>query len=697
MRTLCYRDAHFVSSRCALHSIAMRILFCRDAHVFFKPCDHRLFNLLKVLQILVLCGLWSGGLWAQDLEVVRFERTQNSDARLYPQRDRNGQFCALVKIASPLQDLKFDASLGVTKVEYKKGEHWVYLTPGEKRLSIWKTGYTKIRYIIEKRIEKSTTYHLTLKENVRLVQRQETIAPGALVIESTPSGATVYIDGKSTSLTTPFSKVMDNGTYDVALKLEHYRDHRFQVKIKSESTEQRTVNLKANFAALTVRGLAGSRIYLDGERTPYQTPHTFPQVSPGTHTITLKRELYQDQTKQVRVVAGAPQTVRVDLQARFGTLKVETLAGAKVYLDKKYIGTGSLSREVLEGLAYVEVKKEGYYPLAKRVQMRRDETQTIDATLRPMKGVLTVNSTPYGAEVLIGGVSIGKTPLSKSWNVGTYAVVLEREDYDTHTVSATIREGETTEIEHTLEDLQTVAARQNAALQARWVEGYGTPSRAQAVWTALLVPLPYGNRMFYDGATDITTGAGWLFAGQGLGWGLVSGLGWGLALGGEEGGVGAVIAGGVGGGVGVLAGAALAAEAATATVGRGLVAGGLVAGGLAIGIVVGANAGKKVTVEKKVTRTRYKYRYDRHGNYRGYDTYTETVEVEEVDAADLSAARTAMVWSLVAAYLLNVLDASSFEIEQEYTPGYYRNASLDLNPIYDPLEEGVGLGLSLRF
>ena len=78
------------------------------------------------------------GLIAQELRVVSFEKTDRIDARTHPQRDNNGEKCALVKIASHIEGLNFDVgAYGITSLKYQGGEYWLYISPPN---SVWRFG-----------------------------------------------------------------------------------------------------------------------------------------------------------------------------------------------------------------------------------------------------------------------------------------------------------------------------------------------------------------------------------------------------------------------------------------------------------------------------------------------------------------------------------------------------------------------------
>jgi formylglycine-generating enzyme required for sulfatase activity len=59
----------------------------------------------------------------------------------------------------------------------------------------------------------------------------------------------------------------------------------------------------------------------------------------------------------------------------------------------------------------VRVTAEGYYPLVTAVTVDERDSQTLELLLKPLPGLLSVDSVPPGASVSVDGESVGKTPL----------------------------------------------------------------------------------------------------------------------------------------------------------------------------------------------------------------------------------------------------------------------------------------------
>ena len=92
----------------------------------------------------------------------------------------------------------------------------------------------KIKPILTKSISTQPAVSETLSSEVKPDSPPETIAPGSVKVTSTPSGATIWLDGKSTQKTTPdILESLTPGNHSIKLVLEGYNDFSGSVSINS--------------------------------------------------------------------------------------------------------------------------------------------------------------------------------------------------------------------------------------------------------------------------------------------------------------------------------------------------------------------------------------------------------------------------------------------------------------------------------
>jgi serine/threonine protein kinase len=134
-----------------------------------------------------------------------------------------------------------------------------------------------------------------------------------------------------------------------------------------------------------------------------------------------------------------------------------TPSGAEVFLDGVSIGTTPItSKTATPGVHRLLLTLSGYDDYADYFALESGDTEAVAATLTktaviPTTGTLTVTSTPSGAEVLLGGTSIGNTPITKrTVTPGTYTLWFLLPGYDNYSASVLIQAGDTKAIAGTL-------------------------------------------------------------------------------------------------------------------------------------------------------------------------------------------------------------------------------------------------------
>ncbi len=176
------------------------------------------------------------------------------------------------------------------------------------------------------------------------------------------------------------------------------------------------------------------------------------QVSPGTHSIKLTKQDYEDYTTSITLNPGDSRTISATLTPKFGYLTVySTPTNAGVYVDGDYVGKTPLKGYNLStGTHTVKLVKDGYEDYVKTVTINPGETTKVEATLTEAKGTLKITSDPSEASVYIDGDYEGTTPLTLSLSPGTHSIKLSKSDYEDYTTSVTLNPGESKTISATL-------------------------------------------------------------------------------------------------------------------------------------------------------------------------------------------------------------------------------------------------------
>lgn len=126
---------------------------------------------IKLLLVISLFFVATATKAQNKIQVTSFNRMETDvTARITaPQRDQNGEVCALIRIVTTEKDLMFEPdALGIVSRENKPGEIWLYIPRGARRISIMHDKFGVLRnYFYPDIIEKATVYEMEIPNRRR--------------------------------------------------------------------------------------------------------------------------------------------------------------------------------------------------------------------------------------------------------------------------------------------------------------------------------------------------------------------------------------------------------------------------------------------------------------------------------------------------------------------------------------------------
>ncbi|AEH51704.1 PEGA domain-containing protein [Pseudothermotoga thermarum] len=302
---------------------------------------------------------------------------------------------------------------------------------------------------------------------------------GTVRLESVPTGAYVYVDGRYVGRT-PQTVTLDEGSHFATF----YHDGR-TITETFTVVAGRTITVTAVFQRTTIDVRSTpteAQVFLDGVfigLTPLQT-----EVTPGQHTLLITKEGYTPFQQTFTIVAGETRIFNVTLTRATATLRIFTNpTGAQIYIDGRYVGTApsnGLSVTVDAGTRTITARLPDYEDAMTTVTINPGETRTVTLTLRPIPrtGVLNIFTTPVGASIFIDGRYVGTTTdrgLSVTVDAGVREVKATYPDYEDKVISVEVRAGETKRIDLVLEPIirtSSVSINSTPSAALVYVNGY---------------------------------------------------------------------------------------------------------------------------------------------------------------------------------------------------------------------------------
>lgn len=417
------------------------------------PLMRKLF-LTILLSAMAFCQLAAQEITVRSVE----EQTTNLRPRTSPVYDNNHELCALLEVAAPaLEGIEFDRDKTVGEVTYSKGVYSVYVPVGTKRL-----GFRHDEYL-PGTIDFSD-YGITITGGVAysviLEKPSGPSAVGFLLFSVTPKSALLELDGEALSVGNDGyaqKTVVVGRSYHYTASMKGYHMVEGTVSVSGAGqSEEISIELKEASGSLRIgtagnSTIAGASVYLDNELLPGTAPMLLNDITSGSHTVKIVRDLYRSMTTTVQVSDGSETMLDPVLENNSAKVNVTAPAGAEIWVDNARTSTGSWAGTLLSGTHIIEARADGNV-ISSQVFDIIASAQVQDIILSAARGTLIVSSSPVKATVLLDGKEAGVTPLLLSdVEVGSHELTLSKDGFSTETRLVKVSKDANTEVSISLE------------------------------------------------------------------------------------------------------------------------------------------------------------------------------------------------------------------------------------------------------
>ena len=350
----------------------------------------------KVSTILLFFFCFFATAFAQNLQefsVVNFEeKPLDLSARneRYEIIDGNGDLFAIIKLVSATPDdnlrvYSFDFGLCEGRQKFVDGEVWWYVQRNAMHATIKRDGFKQMKYELPVTVQPGKVYELTLRATPRVTQKR------MLLFEISPADSKAQVTYKPEGESD--YKVFGDGIVDEG-------------------------------------GMVAERLEL------------------GVYHYRIISKNYHPSEGRIEL-SDAPQkhTEKVTLRPNYGTLTLNAVDNADIYIDGEKAGTGQWSGILSPGNYNVECRLAAHKNSIKTVKVSEGDKLTVQLDApTPITGTLSLTSSPLGATVSIDGKKCGTTPDDFVGQlIGTHKVTVSKSGYKSVSVDIEIKEGETTE------------------------------------------------------------------------------------------------------------------------------------------------------------------------------------------------------------------------------------------------------------
>ena len=230
---------------------------------------------------------------------------------------------------------------------------------------------------------------------------------GNISVSSNPSGAWVFLDGKSMNYTTPVVLTrVPVGTHIVRLEKSTYLPAADTVEVTKGATTTVTLTLVPDPASLignisVSSNPSGASVFLDGKDVGRTTPTQLTDIPVGTHIVRLEKSTYLPAADTVEVNRGAWVYVYLTLTPMPRALTVESSpTGASIFLNG--IDTGRLTPALFDpypdATYAIRLELRGHLPAEQSGTLNVSERKTVSLEL--------VQSPPYTLALAKSGATL---------------------------------------------------------------------------------------------------------------------------------------------------------------------------------------------------------------------------------------------------------------------------------------------------
>ena len=298
------------------------------------------------------------------IQVTSFNRMETDvTARITaPQRDQNGEVCALIRIVTTEKGLMFEPdALGIVSRENKPGEIWLYIPRGARRISIMHDKFGVLRnYFYPDIIEKATVYEMEIQIGDGAQQTPANTNTQLIVMRPDPATADIYIDDEKVPTENGlFTATMKKGTHTYRVESPMYAPEAGIIDLGSEQKIM-SVTLKPRFGYLEIFSLPeqDAKVFINNELAG-QTPYKSDRMPLQEYRIRIEKDFFFPMDSTVTIFAGKTSSLTFKMKS---TIKPKeprrTLVMAEVGYHPSQISFGAMVGIVSKNGAYLRFRSD---------------------------------------------------------------------------------------------------------------------------------------------------------------------------------------------------------------------------------------------------------------------------------------------------------------------------------------------------
>ncbi|MEI8139485.1 MAG: PEGA domain-containing protein [bacterium] len=266
-----------------------------------------------------------------------------------------------------------------------------------------------------------------------------------IAVSTSPDQATVFCDGIERGASPSSVSGLPAGAHLIAVDKDGYLPVQRTVTVSAEGKSVVDIKLEKPTGLVLLRSTpVGADIEINGAHRG-KTPLLLTDLPFGKYRIKASSLGYLSRDVEFEIENRSPQLVSVSLTSDSAVLTVKTEpSGASVKVNGLSKGVTPCTIDRLPaGENELNISLPDYVVYRSKIKLLANQAESLDITLKPVPGVLSVISIPTGAKLYIDEKLCGQTPLTlDAMDAGSHVIRAELDGFAPETRTIDFQQGE---------------------------------------------------------------------------------------------------------------------------------------------------------------------------------------------------------------------------------------------------------------
>lgn len=347
----------------------------------------------KILVLIMMISI--NVIYAQnEMRVVGKGEIQPSELIDKMIRDANGDICAGLMIITDLTGTTYTSYNGVVDINKKPGKDLIFLSPDERVVEVFCTGYASLKIILSDygiKLRSGDVWQLKITGD-----KTSDLIPISIVVK--PNDVNIFLDdkpkGNSSSLQTTIGK------HQLRIEKEGFKTLQQEIYVS-------VTNILFSFTLKPIELVAvqinsnpsGAKIIIDNIEKGETNKGVF--LYPGSYNLKLSKSGCLDIEEKINIIEGKNNLLNYNMVKNAGKLLLTLIPSDADVLINKEKYTGNTDIELSPGKYKIEIIKEGYSSVEEIIEIKQNQTINKEYNLNSKTGIFQFTVTPTEATAVL--------------------------------------------------------------------------------------------------------------------------------------------------------------------------------------------------------------------------------------------------------------------------------------------------------